>query len=87
MLIDFEVGHYGDPAFDFGFFLSHLALKACYHAPRDGPFFDLIDSFWSGYCAEMTWVVSSNELERAHRARYSEFRRLHSGTARRQEQN
>ena len=63
LLIDFEVGHYGDPAFDVGFFLSHLALKACYHAPRDGPFFDLIDSFWSGYCAEMTGVVSSNELD------------------------
>jgi 5-methylthioribose kinase len=28
MLIDFEVGHYGDPAFDLGFFLSHLTLKA-----------------------------------------------------------
>ncbi len=63
MLIDFEVGHYGDPAFDVGFFLAHLALKACYHVPRDGPFFDLIDSFWSGYCTEMTRVVSSNDLD------------------------
>ena len=61
-LIDFEVGHYGDPGFDIGFFLSHLMLKACYHAPRDGPFFDLIDSFWNGYCAEMTRVVSPGEL-------------------------
>ena len=42
---------------------AHLTLKACYHAPRDGPFFDLIDSFWSGYCAEMTGVVSSNDLD------------------------
>jgi aminoglycoside phosphotransferase (APT) family kinase protein len=63
MLIDFEVGHYGDPAFDIGFFLSHLTLKACYHAPRDAPFFDLIDSFWSGYYDEMTLVVSSDELQ------------------------
>jgi 5-methylthioribose kinase len=63
MLIDFEVGHYGDPGFDLGFFLSHLALKAYYHAPYDGPFFDLIDSFWSGYCAEMRAVVSTAELD------------------------
>jgi 5-methylthioribose kinase len=63
LLIDFEVGHYGDPAFDLGFFLSHLVLKAGYHAPRDGPFFDLIDEFWSGYCAEMTSVVSRDKLE------------------------
>jgi len=27
MLIDFEVGHYGDPAFDLGFFLTHLVCK------------------------------------------------------------
>lgn len=63
MLIDFEVGHYGDPAFDLGFFLSHLTLKAFYHAPADAPFFDLIDSFWRGYVAETTGVVSSNELD------------------------
>jgi 5-methylthioribose kinase len=62
-LIDFEVGHYGDPAFDLGFFLSHLALKAYYHAPRGGIFFDLIDSFWSGYCAEITTVISPIELD------------------------
>jgi 5-methylthioribose kinase len=63
MLIDFEVGHYGDPAFDLGFFLSHLTLKAYYHAPMDSPFFDLIDSFWNGYCEEMTGVVSSKDLD------------------------
>ncbi len=36
MLVDFETGHYGDPAFDLGFFLSHLVLKACYHLPDHG---------------------------------------------------
>ncbi|MCI0335137.1 MAG: phosphotransferase [Planctomycetes bacterium] len=63
MLIDFEVGHYGDPAFDLGFFLSHLVLKAFYHAPRQAPFFDLIDSFWSSYDEAMARVISSNELD------------------------
>jgi 5-methylthioribose kinase len=34
MMVDFETGHYGDPAFDLGFFLSHLALKALCKAGR-----------------------------------------------------
>jgi 5-methylthioribose kinase len=63
LLIDFEVGHYGDPAFDLGFFLSHLILKACYHAPRYRPFLDLIDSFWNGYCTEMSDVVSGEQFD------------------------
>lgn len=32
VLVDFETGHFGDPAFDVGFFLSHLLLKAVYHS-------------------------------------------------------
>jgi 5-methylthioribose kinase len=32
-LIDFEVVHWGDPAFDAGFLLNHLFLKA-FHQPR-----------------------------------------------------
>jgi 5-methylthioribose kinase len=32
--IDFEVAHFGDPAFDLAFLLSHLTLKAVHH-PRD----------------------------------------------------
>jgi 5-methylthioribose kinase len=63
MLIDFEVGHYGDPAFDIGFFLAHLALKACYHAPREGPFIELIDLFQSAYVSGMTGVRSAHELD------------------------
>jgi 5-methylthioribose kinase len=61
-LIDFEVGHYGDPAFDLGFFLSHLMLKSAYHAPRHRPIFELIDAFWNAYCAEMQRIVSADEL-------------------------
>jgi 5-methylthioribose kinase len=62
LLIDFEVGHYGDPGFDVGFFLSHLLLKAFYHAPDSGPWFDLIDSFWSGYRAATEDLVSPDDF-------------------------
>lgn len=62
-LIDFEVGHFGDPAFDVGFILSHLALKAMHHAPLDPPIWDLTDSFWNGYRTEMLSVVSSQDFD------------------------
>jgi len=53
MMVDFETGHYGDPAFDLGFFLSHLVLKAYYHAPRHEAMLELIDGFWKFYAATM----------------------------------
>lgn len=37
VLVDFETGHFGDPAFDVGFFLSHLLLKSVYHAGSGNP--------------------------------------------------
>jgi aminoglycoside phosphotransferase (APT) family kinase protein len=49
MLIDFEVGHYGDPAFDLGFFLSHLVLKSVWAGTRGGDYRDLARRFWLSY--------------------------------------
>jgi aminoglycoside phosphotransferase (APT) family kinase protein len=62
MLIDFEVGHYGDPAFDLGFFLSHLVLKAVCKAPNHEPYLALIDSFWRRYEGGMTLTISPGEF-------------------------
>ncbi len=49
-LVDFETGHFGDPAFDLGFFLSHLLLKAVLHAERFVEFQQLVERFWHRYC-------------------------------------
>jgi hypothetical protein len=49
MMVDFETGHYGDPAFDLGFFLTHLVLKAFYHAPRHESLLRLTEQFWTAY--------------------------------------
>jgi 5-methylthioribose kinase len=49
LLVDFETGHFGDPAFDLGFFLSHLVLKACLAAPRHGPYLALSETFQTAY--------------------------------------
>ncbi len=57
MLVDFEVGHFGDPAFDAGFFLSHLVLKSLRaesERPNAGrPLLDLTVEFWAAYRTRM----------------------------------
>jgi 5-methylthioribose kinase len=62
-LIDFETGHYGDPAFDLGFFLSHLVLKgARLGADLDG-FLRLLEIFWSHYQAGIGPFAKAAGLE------------------------
>jgi 5-methylthioribose kinase len=61
-LIDFEVGHFGDPAFDLGFFLTHLALKAIHAGQRREDYLALIDAFWKAYQASLIPVVTREEL-------------------------
>jgi 5-methylthioribose kinase len=63
VLIDFEVGHFGDPAFDIGFFLSHLALKAIRAADDFAKYVSLIDVFREAYAAEFCRLVSADELQ------------------------
>ena len=58
MMVDFETGHYGDPAFDLGLFLAHLVLKAMYLvepgiSPNEGPYLELARRFWETYRATL----------------------------------
>jgi len=48
-LVDFETAHFGDPAFDVGFFLSHLLLKTVFHAEEYERFLRLAEQFWQRY--------------------------------------
>ncbi len=53
MLIDWEVVHWGDPAFDAGFVLNHLFLKA-FHQPRFAArYFDAVREFWRTLSTEL----------------------------------
>ncbi len=61
-LIDFEVGHFGDPAFDLGFFLTHLALKAIHFQSRREEYLQLIDHFWQTYCRRLSLAASDSEI-------------------------
>ena len=48
-IVDFETAHLGDPAFDLGFFLSHLVLKALMATPDHERYLDLTRAFWTAY--------------------------------------
>jgi 5-methylthioribose kinase len=49
MVIDFEVIHYGDPAFDTGFLLNHLALKSFYRPESKAAYREAAAQFWDAY--------------------------------------
>jgi len=57
-LIDFEVVHWGDPAFDAGFLLTHLLLKAFHRPQLAHSYLEAAREFWKaldlGLKAEMT---------------------------------
>ncbi|MEO1995693.1 MAG: aminoglycoside phosphotransferase family protein [Planctomycetaceae bacterium] len=53
-LVDFETAHYGDPAFDLGFFVSHLVLKTILFLDQRQAYQRLIAEFWSEYSRQMT---------------------------------
>jgi 5-methylthioribose kinase len=63
MLVDYETAHWGDPAMDLGFFLSHLVLKGVKRAHDRSRHFDLTRAFWRAYRAEVTFAPAE-ELER-----------------------
>jgi 5-methylthioribose kinase len=68
MLVDFETGHFGDAAFDVGFFLSHLLLKAFHRAPQHEPYLALMEAFWQAYDAGMSSITGPVYEELVQRA-------------------
>ncbi len=46
-LIDFEVVHWGDPAFDAGFLLNHLFLKAFHQPQQARAYLSAASDFWT----------------------------------------
>lgn len=62
LMVDFETGHYGDPAFDLGFFLTHLMLKACLKAPHHAPYVTLGETFRRAYDDQLRERIGPAEL-------------------------
>ncbi|HVE91310.1 MAG TPA: phosphotransferase [Actinomycetota bacterium] len=48
-VVDFEVAHLGDPAFDLAFMTNHLMLKSIHRPEASQSFFDCASSFWDAY--------------------------------------
>lgn len=59
-LVDYETGHYGDPAFDLGFFFSHLLLKVVRQRDRGRPYSDLARTAWRHYRAGVAPLANSD---------------------------
>jgi len=49
VLLDAEVGWFGDPVFDAAFLLNHLLLKALLHASAPDPMIESARIFWTAY--------------------------------------
>ncbi len=52
MMIDFEVAHWGDPAFDLAFCLTHLILTTIHFPKRQRDFIQTARAYWSGYAPD-----------------------------------
>jgi aminoglycoside phosphotransferase (APT) family kinase protein len=63
VLLDYEVIHYGDPAFDLGFGLTHLLSKAHHLPPYRDRLAEAARQFWAGYLAALGDVPWRDELE------------------------
>jgi 5-methylthioribose kinase len=64
ILLDYEVVHFGDPAFDVGFALTHFLSKA-HHLPKDrARLASAAELFWQVYREEVTQLDWADALER-----------------------
>src|SRR4051812_12253860 len=63
-VVDFETAHAGDPAYDLGFVLSHLLLKAARAAPGHAPYLALTDVLRDAYLARSGGRPDAGDLDR-----------------------
>ena len=63
ILLDYEVVHFGDPAFDVGFALTHFLSKA-HHLPKERAHLaSAAELFWQEYREETTRMNWARTLE------------------------
>lgn len=60
--LDFEVAHWGDPAFDTAFMLNHLFIKSIYNHEDQERYFDAIDAFWTAYSDAAPWKAEATTV-------------------------
>lgn len=57
-VVDFEVAHLGDPAFDLAFMLNHLMLKAIHRPNSAGEYRLCAEAFWRAYCRAVSTALA-----------------------------
>lgn len=61
-LLDFEICHFGHPAFDPAFMLTHLLLKSQHMPAAAGGFLALAEAFWDSYKNRLgRWLMPDQE--------------------------
>ncbi len=63
ILLDFEVIHWGDPAFDVGFAMTHLLSKAHHLSEQRATFLNAAWVFWKSYARFIKGLEWTNGLE------------------------
>ena len=61
-LLDFEVAHWGDPAFDTAFMLNHLFIKSIHVDGRREACIDAASEFWAQYERAVGWDVERDTV-------------------------
>jgi 5-methylthioribose kinase len=56
-VLDFEVAHWGDPAFDTAFMCNHLYIKSIYNHGAHEAYADAAARFWDAYDAAVAWDI------------------------------
>lgn len=67
ILLDFEVIHFGDPAFDIGFSMAHFLAKAYYLPASRKSFLRMARAYWRAYSQSMTPHMRDAVEQRAPR--------------------
>lgn len=61
-LLDFEVAHWGDPAFDTAFMLNHLFIKSIYRDDKQESYVEAARRFWQTYSEQVDWTVEATTM-------------------------
>ena len=62
-ILDYEVIHFGDPAFDIGFSMTHFLSKAHYRALQRQTFIQMAQTYWQTYANTIAEHFVSQSLE------------------------
>ncbi len=58
-IIDFEVAHWGDPAFDVAFMANHLFIKSVYNHAGQSAYLGAAERFWRTYRERVPWTLEA----------------------------